>query len=181
MWEQTRSQGIVLPASQPASSGTIDPMQKQKQTSNHIIDGVLCSFFVFYLHMIWCCICVGEHNSVLVVFLFTGHEHGWFRVRIGHDEVLVVWVLRFSLGVVYVRVNVVFRIGCLLLTLSSPLHHPVFVICIRGVYCVGMSTVSPVRPPSRLFTSYTMTAGTLWNEPWHTNKRKLLLLVISDL
>ena len=64
-------------------------LQKQKQTSNHIIEGVLCSF-CFYLHVIWCCMCVGEHVCVLVVFVFPGHKHGWFRVRVGHDEVLIV-------------------------------------------------------------------------------------------
>ena len=46
--------------------------------------------------------CVGEHVCVLVVvFVFWGHEHGWFHVRVGHDEVLVVRVLGFSLGVVH--------------------------------------------------------------------------------
>ena len=37
----------------------------------------------------------------VIVFVFPGHEHDWFRVRIGHDEVLVVRVLGFSLGVVH--------------------------------------------------------------------------------
>ena len=51
--------------------------------------------------------------------------------------------------------DVVFGIECsLLLTLSIRLHHPVFAICIKGVYCVGMSTVSPVGPSSRLFTCH---------------------------
>ena len=36
------------------------------------------------------------------------------------------------------NVDVVFGIRCLLLTLSSRLHHPVFAICIGGVYCVGV-------------------------------------------
>ena len=48
--------------------------------------------------------CVGEHVCVLVVvFVLTGSEHGWFRARVGHDEVLVVRVLGFSLGVVHMR------------------------------------------------------------------------------
>ena len=38
---------------------------------------------------------------VVFVFVFPGQEHGWFRVRVGHDEVLVVRVLGFSLGVVH--------------------------------------------------------------------------------
>ena len=45
--------------------------------------------------------CVGEHVCALVVFVFPGHEHGWFCARVGHDDVLVVRVLRFSLGVVH--------------------------------------------------------------------------------
>ena len=45
--------------------------------------------------------CVGEHVCALVVFVFPGHEHGWFCARVGHDDVLDVRVLRFSLGVVH--------------------------------------------------------------------------------
>ena len=53
-----------------------------------------CSaLFCFYLHVIWCCVCVGEHVCMLVVvfvLMFPGHKHCWFRVQVGHDEVLVV-------------------------------------------------------------------------------------------
>ena len=46
--------------------------------------------------------CVGEQVCALgIVFVFPGHKHGWFRVRVGRDEVLVVRVLGFSLGVVH--------------------------------------------------------------------------------
>ena len=40
---------------------------------------------------------------LVVVFVFPGHEHGWFCVRVGHDAVLVVRVLGFSFGVVHMR------------------------------------------------------------------------------
>ena len=39
-------------------------------------------------------------SALLVVFVFPGHTHGWFCVWVGHEEVLVVRVLRFSLGIV---------------------------------------------------------------------------------
>ena len=34
-------------------------------------------------------VCVGEHVCALV-FVFPEHEHDWFRIQVGHDEVLVV-------------------------------------------------------------------------------------------
>ena len=58
--------------------------------------------FCFYLHVIWCCMCVGEHVCVFVLaFVFPGHEHGWFHVLLGLDEVLVVRLFGFPLGVVH--------------------------------------------------------------------------------
>ena len=86
---------------------------------------------------------MGEHVWALVALVLPGHEHCWFSIQVGHDEVLVVRVFGVLVGCC-AHVDVVFGIGCLLLTLSSRLHHPVFAICIRGVYHVGMSTVSPV-------------------------------------
>ena len=51
---------------------------------------------------------------------------------------------------------------CYLLNLSRCLHHPVFAIWSRGVYCVGMSTVSPVRPPSWLLTCHASSINLLF-------------------
>ena len=102
-------------------------------------------FVCFYLHVIGCCMCVGEHVCALVVFVFPGHEHGWFCVWVGHDEVLVVRVFGLSLGVVHMWM------WCLGLSVC---YSPYPAICIRGVFCVGISTVSPVRPPSWLFTCH---------------------------
>ena len=64
-------------------------LQKQKQRQITSLKG--CSdIFCFYLHVFACCMCVGEHVCALVVFVFPAHKHGWFPVRVGHDEVLVV-------------------------------------------------------------------------------------------
>ena len=77
--------------------------------------------------------CVGEYVCALVVFAFPGHGHGWFRVQVGHDEVLVVRVLGFLLGVVHVRM------WCLGLSVFCCLPYPVACtiqfspLCIIGV------------------------------------------------
>ena len=68
--------------------------------SNNITHGVLCFFYffiIFFLLALDLVLCV---RVPVVVFVFPGHEHGWFRVQVGHDELLVVCVFGFSLGVV---------------------------------------------------------------------------------
>ena len=46
--------------------------------------------------------CVGEQVCALVLFfVFPKHKHGWFHVRVGYDDMLVVRVLGFSFSVVH--------------------------------------------------------------------------------
>ena len=52
---------------------------------------------VFVLFLITRDVCV----LVVGVFVFPGHEHGWFRVWVGRDEVWVVCLLGFSLRVAH--------------------------------------------------------------------------------
>ena len=67
-------------------------------------------------------------------------------------------------------------ISSCLLTLSSWLHHPVFAICIRGVYRVGTPTVSSVKPHSWLLTCHVSKSNRLILESADTLRRAILIL-----
>ena len=86
---------------------------------------------------------MGKHVcALLVVFVFPGHDHDWFCVRVGHDEVLVVRVSGFSLGVLIGShwVFVHMWICCFGLSVVCCSPYPTvctiqfFSISIRGVY-----------------------------------------------
>ena len=61
-----------------------------------------CSALFVFTYTWFGIVCVWVSTWVCLLFLcFWGHKHGWFRVWDGHDEVLVVRLLGFSLGVVH--------------------------------------------------------------------------------
>jgi len=97
-----------------------------------------------------------------------GGAVGWMRLAIrvwvACDDMWVVRLAEFPFGVVYVWVWCwgPSTVCCYLLTLARCLHHPVFATWSRGVYCVGMSTVSPVRPPSWLLTCHASSINLLF-------------------